>query len=337
MADPYIDLKYIKLLSSSLRNYKEKKLDLINFSCPICGDSETNKTRARGYVYNKHNKFQYKCHKCGEGMSVGNFIKAVNSDLYREYKAEKYKSKYKATTKKEKPKFSNSLFEPKVKKFEMPMISLDKLPDDHIAVNYVKNRQIPKDQYHRIFYTDDINGIAKELDYEQEFPKEPMIVFQFITAKGITSHIQGRYINPQCKKFRFVTLDVVKDQPKIFGQETIDPTKKVYIVEAPIDSLFLPNCIAYAGSSLNTFTPPYKDYTIILDREPRSPAIVKIMMKCIKNGFPIAILPNHLIGKDINDYVKDGLEPIPLRELIDNNTFKGIKAKLRMTLWKQGK
>ena len=128
----------------------------------------------------------------------------------------------------------------------------------------------------------------------------------------------------------------MKDQPKIFGLETIDPTKKVYIVEAPIDSLFLPNCIAYAGSSLNTFTPEYDDFTIILDREPKNSTIVKIMMKCIERGFPIAILPNHLDGKDINDYVKWGYAPIPLKELIDDNTFKGITAKLKMTLWRKG-
>ena len=74
-----------------------------------------------------------------------------------------------------------------------------------------------------------------------------------------------------------------------------------------------------------------------MDREPRNTAIVKIMNKCIEKKFPIAILPNNMQGKDINDYVKNGLDPLDLTKIIDENTFTGMKAKLRMTLWKQGK
>jgi len=326
-------MKYIRLLSTQLRNYKEKKNNLINFSCPICGDSEKDKLKARGYIYEKQNKYQYKCHNCNVGMSAGNLIKAVNPELWKEWKAEKFKSKYKP-----KPKFNNSLFKnkPKILDYVLGMESLDKLDDDHVAVRYVKSRLIPKEQYHRIYYTDNINKIGVQLGYDDKFPVADMIVFEFINMDGRTTHIQGRYIDPQSKEFRFVTLDMMKDQPKIFGLETIDPTKKVYIVEAPIDSLFLPNCIAYAGSSLNTFTPEYDDFTIILDREPKNSVIVKIMMKCIEKGFPIAILPNDLDGKDINDYVKWGYDLIPLKELIDNNTFQGMKAKLKMTLWRKG-
>lgn len=334
MADPYIDMKYIRLLASSLRNYKEKKRNLINFSCPLCGDSTSDKKKARGYIYEKQNKFQYKCHKCGVGCSAGNLIKAVNEDLYKEYKAEKFKTKYKAT--KPKPRFKNKLFETKVKPFELGMMSLDGVESGKV-LDYVKGRMIPESEYHRIYYTSDINEVAKRLGYDTDFPVADMVVFKFVNDEGNTTHIQGRYIEAQSKKFRFVTLDVMKDQPKIFGQDSINPDEKVYIVEAPIDSLFLPNAIAYAGSSLNTFTPKYKDYTIVLDREPKNEAIVKIMNKCIEKGFPIAILPNNLVGKDINDYIKNGMDSIPLKELIDVNTFKGMKAKLRMTMWKQGK
>ena len=337
MNDPYIDLKYIRLISTQLRNYKEKGNNLINFSCPICGDSTKDKKKARGYIYEKQNKYQFKCHNCNTGMSAGNLIKAVNPDIWKEWKAEKFTSKYKVT--KPKPRFNNTLFKnkPKILDYELGMTSLDKLPKNNAGVIYATSRMIPKEQFHRIFYTEDINPIARKLGYEQEFPVSEMVVFEFKNEDNRTTHIQGRYIDPQSKQFRFVTLDLMKDQPKIFGLETIDPSKKVYIVEAPIDSLFLPNCIAYAGSSLNTFTPNYDDFTIILDREPRNSTIVKIMMKCIEKGFPIAILPNDLEGKDINDYIQHGYDPIPLRELIDDHTFKGMKAKLRMTLWRQGK
>jgi hypothetical protein len=41
-----IDTKYIRLLSTRLRNFKQKKEGLYNFSCPICGDSKKNMTKA---------------------------------------------------------------------------------------------------------------------------------------------------------------------------------------------------------------------------------------------------------------------------------------------------
>jgi len=323
MNEPYIDQKYIRLISTQLRNYKEKKNDLINFSCPICGDSTKDKKKARGYFYLKQNKWQYKCHNCNVGMSAGNLIKSVNPDLWKEWKAEKFRTKYKVT--KPKPKFNNTLFKKKTVHVEME--SLNNLEDDHVAILYVKSRSIPKEQWHRIFYTENINPIAKKLGYDEKFPIADMIVFKFKNTDNNTTHIQGRYIDPESKQFRFVTLDVMKDQPKIFGQETIDPSKPIFVVEAPIDSLFLPNCISDAGSGLNKKY-NYNDVTIVLDREPKNPTIVKIMNKCIDMGNKITILPNNIIGKDINDYVKNGYDPL---KLIQENTYQGIQAKLKMT------
>ena len=49
----YIDSKFLRLISSRLRNFKQKKDYLWNFSCPFCGDSAKNKTKARGYVFQK--------------------------------------------------------------------------------------------------------------------------------------------------------------------------------------------------------------------------------------------------------------------------------------------
>jgi hypothetical protein len=47
----YIDAKYAQILGSRLRNFKQKKDYLWNYSCPVCGDSSKNKLKARGYIY----------------------------------------------------------------------------------------------------------------------------------------------------------------------------------------------------------------------------------------------------------------------------------------------
>jgi transcription elongation factor Elf1 len=84
------DSKYVRLISSRLRNFKQKKDYLWNFSCPFCGDSQKNKTKARGYVFQKGNNLFYRCHNCGVSTNVGNLIKQVDDSLHKEYVLERY-------------------------------------------------------------------------------------------------------------------------------------------------------------------------------------------------------------------------------------------------------
>ena len=51
---------------------------------------------------------------------------------------------------------------------------------------------------------------------------------------------------------RVIKLD--ENKRRIFGLERLDVSKKIYITEGPIDSLFLPNAIAVAGSDLEVET-----------------------------------------------------------------------------------
>ena len=47
----FVDLKYLRLISSQLPLFKQKNNNLYNCRCIICGDSSTKKNRARGYFY----------------------------------------------------------------------------------------------------------------------------------------------------------------------------------------------------------------------------------------------------------------------------------------------
>ena len=47
----WVDKKYLRLISSRFRNSKWKNEDLLNHSCPYCGDSEKNPHKARGYHF----------------------------------------------------------------------------------------------------------------------------------------------------------------------------------------------------------------------------------------------------------------------------------------------
>ena len=89
-----IDSKYVGLISSRLQKFKKVKPDLYNFRCPICGDSQKNKNKCRGYMYVVKNNTNFKCHNCGASLSLNNFIKKLDTTLHKQYTLEKFKEGY---------------------------------------------------------------------------------------------------------------------------------------------------------------------------------------------------------------------------------------------------
>ena len=86
-----IDSKYIGLISSRLQKFKRVKSNLYNFRCPICGDSQKHKNKARGYFYQIKTNTNFKCHNCGASLSFNNFLKQstqhfINNMLWRSLK-----------------------------------------------------------------------------------------------------------------------------------------------------------------------------------------------------------------------------------------------------------
>ena len=79
----FIDVKYISLLSSRLSKFKKVKPHLYNFRCPICGDSQKNKNKARGFLYRVKTNTNYKCHNCGVSMSFSNFLKEIDPETHK--------------------------------------------------------------------------------------------------------------------------------------------------------------------------------------------------------------------------------------------------------------
>ena len=87
----YVDQKYINLLSGQLERFTRKRDDLYNFRCPICGDSQKKKHKARGYVYRKENLLFYRCHNCSASMSLAILIKEINPESIKKIKHHKSK------------------------------------------------------------------------------------------------------------------------------------------------------------------------------------------------------------------------------------------------------
>lgn len=338
----YIDKKYIGLISYKLRNFKEKKQNYWNFACPICGDSKTNALKARGYVFLHQGRLVYKCHNCSYSSNVGNLIKHVDPNVYNEYVLERYKenmSKHndhvdlKETTLKLDIKSEPILYDAILDTLQ----HVETLPESHIAKQYLINRKIPKDQWKLFYYVDKFKEWSNQ--YKFQFMNldhdHPRLIIPFFDKHGKVFMYQGRALNGEEPKYISVKLD--DKQEKVYGLERIDYSKRVYIVEGPIDSIFLPNGIAVGGADFDIpFASAIKsNVTLVSDNEPRNKEIVKMIGKFIDKGYDVCLWPDTIKEKDINEMVLSGKTSDQILQVINDNTYSGMTAKLKYSTWKK--
>jgi hypothetical protein len=341
----YIDIKYLHAISHRLENYKKKSQDLYNCRCPICGDSQQNKKKARGYFYRGKNDLYYKCHKCGASQHFGTFLKHFDSNQYSQYVVERYTDgghgrgtahkdiesvfKFKA------PKFDKK---PEPKLIDSIMDRLDTLSDDNEAVQYAINRRIPRDAFSRLYFIHNVKDVVQLNDKYKDsiVTSEPRLAIPFLDGTGKLLVVSLRGIRGE--SLRYINVKIDEDAPSIFGLECLDPTKEVLVVEGPLDSLFLDNAIACAGTSFNKIDQlpiPKENITIIFDNQPKNREVGKLMNKYIEQGYKIVIWPDGIDGKDINEMIENGLTSVEIRGIINDNTVKDLAAKIRYAMWRK--
>ena len=88
----FVDIQYAQMLSGRLEHFKIKHTNpyKINFRCPLCGDSQKSRSKARGWLLERDNKFSYYCHNCGASQGFNYFLKTVDPLLFNDYIAEKF-------------------------------------------------------------------------------------------------------------------------------------------------------------------------------------------------------------------------------------------------------
>jgi|688.fasta_scaffold10511_18 transcription elongation factor Elf1 len=340
----YIDKKYISLLAPKLTQFKQRGEFLWNFRCPVCGDSQKDKIKARGYIYKRKENFGFMCHNCGSTMKLNKFIKYVDPALYNEYQLETF---VKANTEPKvdvkqfvtRPVFNIPVPPPRIVSTNNNFYELDGIIPCHTldpknpAKRYLKERQVPLG---KLFYTDDFAQFVKTYfpNVDKQLYKEARIVIPFFNKDGFLIGVQGRAIGPS--KIKYITIKIDDSVPKIFGWDRLDPLQTVYVVEGPIDSLFLTNSVATMDAAL--YTAPSvigldKDYVFVYDNEPRNKQIVSNMRKTIDMGRKICVWPSYIKEKDINEMVLVNMHPSEIQHIIDRNTHEGIMATMKLNQW----
>ena len=218
------------------------------------------------------------------------------------------------------------------------MPSIGSLPKEHYARVYYEGRQIPNHFIDKIFYTEDFKKWALsvcQVDYSTLVSGESRLVIPFFDKDNQLIGAQGRALRES--KIRYVTVKVDEKLQKIFGLERWNPEEHTYLVEGPIDSLFLPNCLAIGGADLknNNFLDKSKT-TLIFDNEPRNFQIARSMASTLKDGWSICIWPSSYSKlKDINEMVLNGQTPEKILEIINSNTYSGTRGEWEVQTWKK--
>jgi transcription elongation factor Elf1 len=341
----YIDVKFVGMISSRLEYFKVKNTNpyRANFRCPICGDSSKSKSKTRAWFLDHKNDCVFYCHNCGDSRSLRNFLKDLDPAMYDEYIVESKLNKYrmKAPTgavpkgldslRNKQPNFKRSgSFLRRIKK-------ISQLRYDHPARQYVNKRMIPPKVHHRLYYTPKFKAWVNEIQpgkLGDGFTEEPRLVIPFLDRDGNMFGFQGRAFNP--KSLRYVTIMLDEDSPKVYGLDFVDCDRPYLVVEGPLDSLFLENCIAMAGADGSERGLPNPEMaTYVFDNEPRNPEIVKRMEKVIGRKSSICIWPKGIRYKDINDMVLGGYTNVDVQKMIEYRTFKGLRAEFELAEWRQ--
>jgi len=319
-----IDSKYIGLVSSRLQKFKRVKANLYNFRCPICGDSQKHKNKARGYFYQIKTNTNFKCHNCGASLSFNNFLKQVDSTLHKQYAMEKFKEGFTGrnfVVDEPQLEFTKPIFK---KKIDLPRAS--EIP---VAKNYLEKRNLDASQFYFAAKFKEWTNTQKHTFDTIGRDESRIIIPMYDTDKNLIG-FQGRSLGPNSVKY--ITVMLQDEAPKLFGLDKIDDTKPIYITEGPFDSTFLENSVAMCGSDLDIRSFGWSSYIWVFDNEPRNREIIERINKTIDRGDQIVIWPSNILEKDINDMILSGHN---VKSIVESNTYSSLQAKIKFNNWKK--
>ena len=321
-----VDSKYIGLVSSRLPKFKRVKADLYNFRCPICGDSQKHRNKARGYFYKIQSQTNFKCHNCGASMSFSNFLKQIDPTLHKQFVMEKFKEGFagmKGASTVEAPKFN----------FKKPVfkskLDLPRASQISIASEYLKKRKLDPNKFYFAQKFKEWTNKQKQT-FDNIVKDESRIVIPLHGQDNELIGFQGRSLVPNSVKYITVMLD--EEAFKIYGLDQVKTEKPIYILEGPFDSTLVENSVAMCGSDIDIRTFGWSNYIWVYDNEPRNREIVNRISKTIDRGDQVVIWPKHINEKDVNDMTLSGHN---VMNMLESNTYSGLKAKIKFNNWKK--
>ena len=294
-------------------------------------------------MFQKGTNLFFNCHNCGVGTNLGNLIKQVDPSLHKEYVLERYKSGESGFSNFKSPSFDIPAprFDKvaKEKHFEHAEW-VSKLPSGHFCLVYCTNRRFLSIMVDTLLFTPNYKKFCDALvpNHGKEITADARLVIPFYDKYNTLIGVSGRALENSDYKLRYVTLRTNESQDKlIYGMDKVNTNELVKIVEGPLDSMFLTNCVGSGDSALIQTAKliDAENKVLIFDNEPRNKEIVKLMEDAIKLGYNVVIWPDTMEQKDINEMVMAGFSPDEIERIISSNTFTGLRAQMKFISWKK--
>lgn len=234
------------------------------FACPICGDSQRNKSIKRGHLKLRHDGmdsfwyyrcFNGDCPASAKAWSAENWLKEMFPVIHKSYVRDLLKN-HKKSDVDEMKRINEALqkqndarqlalenkkreAEKEAVKFFVPIMS-DKAYCKG-AVELCVKRGIPKKIYKKFF-------VANNSKDEKNKYRGRMII-PFYDNNNKIYYYQARAMD-KGNSAKYINRTTNKDNG-IYNIHNVDRTKPVCILEGPIDSMFIENSIATLGVGIN--------------------------------------------------------------------------------------
>lgn len=347
MNDLFFKIQKAVEVCSSLDRYRLVRWSplKINCRCPVCGDSEKSKIKARFWCNEVDGELLVGCFNCGYHSNFISFCKDYFPDVFKELMFQKYNKDNKDNIETKLPEnigksFQNlpekSNIEIQVKKYCQ---CISELPDNHPIVKYIQKRKIPKEYYCYFWFTKEWQQLVHSIQNESyKNPKpENRLVMIIKDFDNRWTAIQGRSLenNPRNK---YITIKEHDQANKIFGLDKVDTNKPVFLVEGIVDSLFIDNSIAITGGSMNfdDIPIPKENRIWVWDNESRAEHTIERIEKAINANEKIVLFDNNWASKDINDLiVKENITIEEVNNYLKNNIINGLLAQLKFKQWRK--
>jgi len=335
----YLDRKYTTLLGQRLERFSIKKESpfVATCRCMICGDSQKNKYKTRGYFYEKGQRINYKCHNCGASTSSAKLMQMFDTNLYDDYLLEVYRDRDT-----EIPDYVPQIEKAgkrRIDKFEpfKDLKKISQLDTNHPAKKYIQGRKIPSNMHWRMYWCSNFSEWIEQFEPDTFDKKntEGRIVFPLISEGGYVFGANSRSINKN-SQLRYVTTIFDTKYSKVFGLDQINRTKEIFVVEGPMDSLLISNSVAMVGADVDLeMIGSRSQLTVVLDNQPRNKEVLKHYEKLIHDDYKICIWPSHVKEKDVNDMHLTGMSLPDIKKMIVENTVRGLSAQIKYAEWKK--
>lgn len=300
--------------------------EFYNIKCNVCGDSDKDVYKKRGFLLKTSDPWVYYCHNCNESTTVVKWMKEhfpVNyknlmTDIIRYNKSHNpnFEDNYNF-----KRKTSGS--ERDEKEDVKPFRPLTEFED---CVEYCESRKIPREVYEKWYYSP--SGIYNGR----------IIVCFYRDGKKKPYYFQARAFN---NKNGVKYLSRFGDHNSIYNYFNVDPDKPVIILEGPIDSIFVENSIAVTGlklkdEKLKKF--PKRYFILDNDKSGYKEAVKLLQKRCWVFNWKKFLKDHPCDGsvKDVNDFIlknKEGIERLTW-DLVEPYFTKNIVDKIFFT-WKK--